>query len=72
MLKRYINDKKIHVVAPPGAGKTINVKESINFESDARYIIKFYEIACTVPKQFDKNKTDANIFLKYIQASKKN
>ena len=48
-----------------------NVKESINFESDARYIIKFYEIACTVPKQFDKNKTDANIFLKYIQASKK-
>ncbi len=48
-----------------------NVKDSINFETDTRYIIKFYEIACAVPKQFDKNKADANIFMKYIKAPNK-
>ena len=48
------------------------VKESLDINNNSRYIIQFYNRACSVPEQFNKNKTDANMFFNNIMVAKKN
>lgn len=48
-----------------------NVKESLFIDNNSRYIVEFYNRACSVPEQFNKNKSRANIFFKNIHVAKK-
>lgn len=47
------------------------VKESMSINSDSRYIIEFYNRACSVPEEFDKNKIEANKFFDNVKIAKK-
>lgn len=48
-----------------------NMKQAINIDSDSRYIIEFYDNACSVPKQFDNNKLNAMKFFKNLKVPNK-
>ena len=47
------------------------VKESLSINNNSRYIVEFYDRACSVPEQFNKNKSEANIFLNNVKVMKK-
>lgn len=47
------------------------VKESLSINNNSRYIVEFYNRACSVPEQFNKNKSEANIFFNNIKVMKK-
>lgn len=47
------------------------MKESLGINTNSRYIVEFYNRACTVPEQFGKNKTEANIFFRRLPVIKK-
>ena len=48
------------------------VKQAIDIDTNSRYIVEFYNNACTVPEQFDDNKQTASEFFKEIKAPHKN
>lgn len=47
------------------------VKESLSINNNSRYIVEFYDRACSVPEQFNKNKSEANIFFNNVKVLKK-
>ena len=47
------------------------VKEALFVNNNSRYIVEFYNRVCSVPEQFNKNKTDANMFFNNIMVAKK-
>lgn len=47
------------------------VKESLSINNNSRYIVEFYDRVCSVPEQFNKNKSEANIFFNNIKVMKK-
>lgn len=47
------------------------VKESLAINQNSRYIVEFYNRACSVPEQFNKNKSEANVFFKNVNVAKK-
>ena len=47
------------------------VKESLSINNNSRYIVEFYDRACSVPEQFNKNKSEANIFFNNVKVMKK-
>ena len=47
------------------------IKESLSINNNSRYIVEFYNRACSVPEQFNKNKTDANIFFNNVDVPNK-
>ena len=47
------------------------VKESLSINNNSRYIVEFYDRACSVPEQFNKNKSEANIFFYNVKVMKK-
>ena len=48
------------------------VKESLSINNNSRYIVEIYKKACSLPKQKNKNKSDANIFFNNVDVAKKN
>ena len=47
------------------------VTDSLSVNNNSRYIVEVYGRICSVPEQFDKNKLEANVFLKNIKVGKK-
>ena len=47
------------------------VKESLSINNNSRYIVEFYNRACSVPELFNKNKNDANMFFYSVNVTKK-
>lgn len=47
------------------------MKQAINLDSDSRYIVEFYGNACSVPEQFDNNKSNAKIFFNNLKVPNK-
>ena len=48
-----------------------NVRESLSIDNNSRYIVEFANRACSVPEEFNKNKSNANIFFKNIKLLRK-
>jgi len=48
------------------------VKEALSINSNSRYIVEVYNRVCSVPEQFNKNKSEANIFFNNVKVMKKN
>ena len=47
------------------------VRESLSINDNSRYIVEFYNRACSVPEFFNKNKTDANMFFYNVNVTRK-
>lgn len=47
------------------------VKEALSLNNNSRYIVEFKNRACSVPEQFNKNKSEASMFFNNLNVRKK-